>query len=44
MANGSMQKFITNRYRTTEANLYNLMKKRGIGRANLVTGKSSVVE
>ena len=28
--NGSTQKFIANRYKTTEANLYNWMKKNGL--------------
>ena len=32
IANGSTQKFIANRYGTTEANLSNWLKKRGIGR------------
>jgi DNA invertase Pin-like site-specific DNA recombinase len=31
-ANGSTQKFIANRYGTTEANLYNWMKKNGLKR------------
>ena len=35
LANGSTQKFIAQRYNTTEANLHNWMKKRGI-RKNLV--------
>ncbi len=30
LAHGSSQKFIANRYGTTEANLHNWMKKRGI--------------
>ena len=30
LANGSTQKFITNRYTTTEANLHNWMKKNGL--------------
>jgi DNA invertase Pin-like site-specific DNA recombinase len=30
LANGSTQKFIAQRYKTTEANLHNWMKKRGI--------------
>lgn len=33
LANGSTQKFIARRYRTTEANLHNWMKKRDIKRA-----------
>lgn len=32
LANGSTQKFIAQRYGTTEANLHNWMKKRGIKR------------
>ena len=32
MANGSTQKFIANRYGTTEANLSNWLKKRGLER------------
>lgn len=32
MANGSTQKFIANRYGTTEANLSNWLKKRGVSR------------
>ncbi len=32
LENGSTQKFIANRYRTTEANLSNWIKKRGIKR------------
>jgi DNA invertase Pin-like site-specific DNA recombinase len=32
MANGSTQKFIAVRYQTTEANLHNWLKKRGIGK------------
>lgn len=32
LAHGSSQKFIANRYGTTEANLHNWMKKRGIKR------------
>jgi transcriptional regulator len=31
-ANGSTQKFIASRYGTTEANLYNWMKKNGLKR------------
>jgi len=30
LANGSTQKFIANRYKTTEANLHNWLKKNGI--------------
>lgn len=32
LANGATQKFIAERYDTTEANLHNWLKKRGIGR------------
>ena len=35
LANGSTQKFIANRYGTTQANLHNWMKKRGIKRKKL---------
>ena len=35
LANGSTQKFIANRYGTTQANLHNWMKKRGIKRQKL---------
>ena len=34
LANGSTQKFIANRYGTTEANLHNWMKKNGIKKVN----------
>lgn len=37
LANGSTQKFIAQRYNTTEANLYNWMRKRGIKKARLDT-------
>ena len=37
LANGSTQKFIARRYNTTEANLYNWMRKRGIKKARLDT-------
>ena len=30
LANGSTQKFIANRYKTTEANLYNWLLKHGL--------------
>jgi DNA invertase Pin-like site-specific DNA recombinase len=30
LANGSTQKFVARRYRTTEANLHNWLKKRGL--------------
>lgn len=30
LANGTTQKFIANRYRTTEANLHNWLKKHGL--------------
>lgn len=30
LANGSTQKFIANRYKTTEANLYNWLKRKGL--------------
>jgi len=30
LANGSTQKFIAGRYKTTEANLHNWLKKRGL--------------
>ncbi len=32
LANGSTQKFIAKRYQTTEANLHNWLKKRGVTR------------
>ena len=32
LANGSTQKFIANRYQTTEANLFHWMKKNGVQR------------
>ena len=32
LANGSTQRFIASRFRTTESNLYNWMKKRGLRR------------
>jgi len=35
LANGSTQKFIANRYGTTETNLHNCMKKRGLKKASL---------
>ena len=35
--NGSTQKFIANRYNTTEANLYNWMKKNGLKKAKKKT-------
>jgi DNA invertase Pin-like site-specific DNA recombinase len=35
LANGSTQKFIANRYRTTEANLHNWMKKRDIKKSQI---------
>ncbi len=35
LANGSTQKFIAKRYGTTEGNLYNWLKKRGLKRAKL---------
>ena len=35
LANGSTQKFIANRYDTTQANLHNWMKKRGIKRQKI---------
>jgi len=35
LANGSTQKFIANRYGTTEANLCNWMRKRGLRKAEL---------
>ncbi len=34
LGNGSTQKFIANRYNTTEANLHNWMKKHGVKKAN----------
>lgn len=34
LVNGSTQKFIANRYDTTEANLHNWMKKRGLKKAS----------
>ena len=34
LANGSTQKFIANRYNTTEANLHNWMKKNGVKKVN----------
>lgn len=34
LANGSTQKFIARRYKTTEANLHNWMKKHGIKKGN----------
>ena len=36
LAQGSSQKFIAQRYKTTEANLHNWMKKRGIKKANIL--------
>ena len=36
LANGSTQKFIAQRYNTTEANLHNWMKKRGIQKSKTV--------
>ena len=35
LANGSTQKFIANRYGTTEANLHNWLKKHGLKRAKI---------
>jgi DNA invertase Pin-like site-specific DNA recombinase len=37
LANGSTQKFIAQRYNTTEANLHNWMQKRGIEKPKTVT-------
>ncbi|MBU2455701.1 MAG: resolvase, partial [Proteobacteria bacterium] len=34
LANGTTQKFIANRYGTTEANLHNWMKKHGVKKLN----------
>ena len=34
LANGSTQRFIAQRYHTTEANLHNWMRKRGMCKAN----------
>jgi len=34
LANGATQKFIANRYKTTEANFYHWMKKHGLKRSN----------
>jgi DNA invertase Pin-like site-specific DNA recombinase len=36
LGNGSTQKFIANRYNTTEANLHNWMKKHGVKKVNPV--------
>ncbi|MEE8301764.1 MAG: hypothetical protein V3S24_04930, partial [Candidatus Tectomicrobia bacterium] len=55
LANGSTQKFIAQRYNTTEANLHNWMKKRGIqkpravaaiaaGTPDWVDGKTSTIK
>ena len=35
LANGSTQKFIAKRYGTTEGNLHNWLKKRGLKRAKV---------
>lgn len=43
LANGSTQRFIANRYGTTEANLSNWMKKRGI-KKNTLIGSSPLPE
>jgi len=40
LANGSTQKFIANRYDTTQANLHNWMKKRGIKRQKLLLSQT----
>ena len=37
LANGSTQKFIANRYNTTEANLHNWMKKNAISKPSRAT-------
>lgn len=39
LSHGSSQRFIANRYKTTEANLHNWMRKRGITR-NILNGSS----
>ena len=41
LANGSTQKFIANRYDTTQANLHNWMKKRGIKRQKFRLSQAS---
>ena len=42
LANGSTQKFIAQRYSTTEANLHNWMKKRGIKKPKSATAPMSL--
>jgi DNA invertase Pin-like site-specific DNA recombinase len=37
LANGSTQKFIAHRYRTTEANLHNWLKKHGLSKPQAIT-------
>ena len=41
LANGSTQKFIANRYDTTQANLHNWIKKRGIKRQKFWLSQAS---
>ena len=44
LANGSTQRFIAQRYHTTEGNLHNWMKKRGIKRPAGGTAKTNMGE
>ena len=44
LANGSTQRFIAQRYHTTEGNLHNWMKKRGIKKPKIGTAKTNLEE